>query len=84
MFSGEMGGSSNGTAISRNESNNGGGYGPINGSSSDEAENFVVMPYVSMYGSVKEMIDYLSEKLEKAGYFSAVCKTVPESFIITE
>ena len=40
MFSGEMGGSSNGTAISRNESNNGGGYGPINGSSSDEAEKY--------------------------------------------
>ena len=35
--------------------------------SSDEAKNFVVLPYVSMYGSVKEMIDYLADKLEKAG-----------------
>ena len=34
---------------------------------SDEPKNLVVMPYVSMYGSVKEMIDYLSDKLNAAG-----------------
>lgn len=34
---------------------------------SDEPKNLVVMPYVSMYGSVKEMIDYLAEKLNAAG-----------------
>ena len=34
---------------------------------SDEAKNLVVIPYVSMYGSVKEMVEYLSEKLNKAG-----------------
>lgn len=35
--------------------------------SSDEAKNLVLMPYVSMYGSVKEMVDYVSEKLNAAG-----------------
>ena len=35
--------------------------------SSDEAKNLVVMPYVSMYGSVEEMINYLSDKLNAAG-----------------
>ncbi len=34
---------------------------------SDKPENLVVMPYVSMYNSTKEMIDYLSEKLEQKG-----------------
>ncbi len=29
----------------------------------DEGKNLVLLPYVSMYGSTKEMIDYLSEKL---------------------
>ncbi|WP_295069164.1 4-(cytidine 5'-diphospho)-2-C-methyl-D-erythritol kinase [Ruminococcus sp.] len=32
----------------------------------------------------EEQAEICAEKLEKAGYFSAVCKTVPESFIITE
>ncbi len=31
----------------------------------DEGKNLVLLPYVSMYGSTKEMIDYLSEKLEE-------------------
>ena len=35
--------------------------------SSDEAKNLVVLPYVSMYGSVEEMINYLAEKLNAAG-----------------
>lgn len=35
--------------------------------SSDEAKNLVVLPYVSMYGSVEEMINYLSDKLNAAG-----------------
>lgn len=34
---------------------------------SDEPKNLVVMPYVSMYNSTKEMIDYLAEKLEAKG-----------------
>ncbi len=33
--------------------------------SADEGKNLVLMPYVSMYGSTEEMIDYLKEKLEK-------------------
>ena len=32
----------------------------------------------------EEQAEICAEKLESAGYFSAVCKTVPESFIITE
>ncbi len=32
----------------------------------------------------EEQAEICSEKLAGAGYFSAVCKTVPESFIITE
>lgn len=35
--------------------------------SSDEAKNLVVLPYVSMYGSVEEMINYVSDKLNTAG-----------------
>ncbi len=35
--------------------------------SNDDAKNLVVLPYVSMYGSVEEMINYLSAKLEAAG-----------------
>ncbi len=35
--------------------------------SSDEAKNLVLIPYVSMYGSVTEMVNYLSEKFETAG-----------------
>lgn len=35
--------------------------------SADEGKNLVLMPYVSMYGSVEEMIDYLIEKLEAKG-----------------
>lgn len=35
--------------------------------SSDEPKNLVVLPYVSMYGSVEEMINYLADKLNKAG-----------------
>lgn len=35
--------------------------------SADEGKNLVLMPYVSMYGSVEEMIDYLAEKLETKG-----------------
>lgn len=34
---------------------------------SDTPENLVVMPYVSMYNSTKEMIDYLADKLEQKG-----------------
>ena len=33
----------------------------------DAPKNLVVMPYVSMYESTKEMIDYLSDKLEAKG-----------------
>lgn len=33
----------------------------------DSPKNLVVMPYVSMYESTKEMIDYLSEKLNEKG-----------------
>ncbi len=34
---------------------------------SDEGKNMVVMPYVSMYGSTEEMVDYLKKKFESAG-----------------
>ena len=34
---------------------------------SDTPKNLVVLPYVSMYESTKDMIDYLSEKLEAKG-----------------
>ncbi len=34
---------------------------------SDLGKNLVALPYVSMYGSTKEMIEYLSEKLNKKG-----------------
>ncbi len=34
---------------------------------SDAPKNFVVMPYVSMYESTKEMVEHLSEKLEAKG-----------------
>lgn len=33
----------------------------------DECKNIVVIPYVSMYESTKEMVDYLSEKLSDKG-----------------
>ncbi|MBE7710050.1 MAG: FprA family A-type flavoprotein [Cyanobacteria bacterium SIG32] len=35
--------------------------------SSDEAKNLVLIPYVSMYGSVTEMVNYLADKFEAAG-----------------
>ncbi len=35
--------------------------------SSDTAKNLVLMPYVSMYGSVTEMVNYLADKFENAG-----------------
>lgn len=34
---------------------------------SDEAKNLVVIPYVSMYGSTEEMIEYVCAKLKNAG-----------------
>ena len=34
---------------------------------SDECKNLVVMPYVSMYGNSKKMVDYVAEKLEQQG-----------------
>lgn len=34
---------------------------------SDDCKNEVVIPYVSMYESTKEMVDYLSEKLTEKG-----------------
>jgi len=34
---------------------------------SDEGKNLIAMPYVSMYGSTEEMIDYLKSKFEAAG-----------------
>ncbi|MDD3437211.1 MAG: FprA family A-type flavoprotein [Candidatus Gastranaerophilales bacterium] len=34
---------------------------------SDECENKVVIPYVSMYESTKEMVDYMCEKLSEKG-----------------
>ncbi len=34
---------------------------------SDECKNLVVMPYVSMYGNSKNMVDYVSNKLEEQG-----------------
>lgn len=33
----------------------------------DECKNEVIIPYVSMYESTKEMVDYLSEKLSEKG-----------------
>lgn len=33
----------------------------------DEVKNEVIIPYVSMYESTKEMVDYLSEKLSEKG-----------------
>ena len=33
----------------------------------DEGKNLVVLPYVSMYGSTEEMIDYIIEKLSAKG-----------------
>jgi len=33
----------------------------------DEGKNIVLMPYVSMYGSTEEMVDYLADKLEAKG-----------------
>lgn len=33
----------------------------------DECKNLVLMPYVSMYNSTEEMIDYLSKKLREKG-----------------
>jgi len=35
--------------------------------SSDTPKNLVIMPYVSMYGSTEEMVQYVSEGLKKAG-----------------
>ena len=35
--------------------------------SSDETKNLVLIPYVSMYGSTEEMVEYLSEKLIDSG-----------------
>ncbi|MBR1754852.1 FprA family A-type flavoprotein [bacterium] len=34
---------------------------------SDESKNMVVLPYVSMYGSTLEMVNYVGEKLKSAG-----------------
>lgn len=34
---------------------------------SDLGKNLVLLPYVSMYGSTKEMIDYLAQELNKQG-----------------
>lgn len=34
---------------------------------SDEPKNLVALPYVSMYNSTKEMVEYLSAKLQNAG-----------------
>ena len=34
---------------------------------SDTPKNLVVIPYVSMYGSTEEVIEYISNKLKKAG-----------------
>jgi len=34
---------------------------------SDECKNLVLFPYVSMYNSSKEMVDYVANKLEEAG-----------------
>ena len=34
---------------------------------SDECKNLVVMPYVSMYGNSENMVNYVSNKLEKQG-----------------
>ncbi|MGN1154314.1 MAG: FprA family A-type flavoprotein [Candidatus Gastranaerophilaceae bacterium] len=33
----------------------------------DEGKNLVLLPYVSMYGSTKEMIEYISDKLNAKG-----------------
>ena len=33
----------------------------------DECKNLVLLPYVSMYGSTEEMIDYLAKKLKDKG-----------------
>jgi flavorubredoxin len=35
--------------------------------SCEECKDLVLMPYVSMYGSTKEMVDYLAEKIEAKG-----------------
>ena len=34
---------------------------------SDEGKNLVLLPYVSMYGSTEEMVDYLIKKLNEKG-----------------
>lgn len=34
---------------------------------SDLGKNLVLLPFVSMYGAVEEMVDYLAEKLQKKG-----------------
>lgn len=34
---------------------------------SDKGKNLVLLPYVSMYGSTEDMIDYLSDELNKRG-----------------
>ena len=34
---------------------------------SDECENLVLIPYVSMYGATLEMVNYVAEKLQNAG-----------------
>lgn len=46
--------------------------------SSDDCKNKVVMPYVSMYESTKEMIDYLCEKLSEKGISAEPFNVVDE------
>lgn len=44
----------------------------------DECKNEVVIPYVSMYESTKEMVDYLSEKLSEKGIVTKPFNVVEE------
>lgn len=45
---------------------------------SDEVKNVVIIPYVSMYESTKEMVDYLAEKLSDKGIFVEPFNVVDE------
>lgn len=44
----------------------------------DECKNEVVIPYVSMYGSTKEMVDYMCEKLSEKGITTKPFNVVEE------
>lgn len=45
---------------------------------SDECKNEVILPYVSMYESTKEMVDYMCEKLSEKGIIAKPFNVVEE------